>query len=146
MSPQTSSRPTTASRFIAWTVLGSSLLTAAAIGIVTARPASGQIPVPACAGDLDASRQMVREMENAGEAAIMQDLDGEEARTWIAALNAYPPQTDYPGDALMAVVTDGSDGVMVALFEDGCHILGGALPAEVYIAVSKAVEMVRPTT
>lgn len=134
-------------RLLVSTAVAASLFTASAIGVVAARPDSSAEPAHACAGDLADSRQAMRELELLGEAAVMQDVEGDEAETWIAALNAYPPRTDYAGDTLIAVAAgDGTGGVLIALFENGCHVLGGALPAEVYVEISRAVASVRPMT
>ena len=133
-------------RLLVSTAVAASLFTASAIGVVAARPEAPAEPAHACAGDLDESRQAVRELEQLGEAAVMQDVEGDEAETWIAALNAYPPRTDYAGDAMIAVAAGDGGGVLIALFENGCHVLGGALPAEVYVEISRAVSSVRPMT
>ena len=138
--------PTRRPRFMAVTAVVASVFTATAIGAVAARPDATEEPIFACAGDLEESRQAVHELEQIGEAAVMQDVEGDEAETWIAALNAYPPRTDYTGDTMMAVATGEGGGVLIALFENGCHVLGGALPAEVYVEISKAVSSVRPMT
>ncbi|MEJ8571381.1 hypothetical protein [Microbaculum marinum] len=101
----------------------------------TSDPAS-----PAC-GDLQYSRSVLDRMVEDGRAAVLTDLEGETARLWISMLNQYPPRTAYPGDAVIAVVSDTTRGnVMVAIYSEGCELGVGAMPASVYRTISEAVE------
>lgn len=102
-------------------------------------------PAAASCPDLQRSRAALdRHVEN-GTAAVLADLEGEDARRWISLLNAHPPVTAYPGDGLLAVVSDDTDGeVMVALFLQGCEIGVGAVPAEIFVAIDTEIERGEP--
>ena len=96
-----------------------------------------------CAKSLDATRARIASLEARGAVAVLIDIEGEAAETWIAEFNAVPPRTEHDGDTVLALVAVWSPKVLFALFRDGCQTLSGALRTGVYRAIEKAVAKAR---
>jgi hypothetical protein len=68
-------------------------------------------------------------------------LAGEEARLFLAALNARPPQTAYRADEIV-VVDDPEDrnAARVGLFRDGCLVQAGRMPRAMLRSLFQDIE------
>ena len=63
-------------------------------------------------------------------------LAGDEARRFLAAYNAYPPETHLTGDAVMIIEAGPRTPVVfVVLFKNGCASAGGRIARTTYDAI-----------
>jgi len=116
------------------------LMLVASAGFGFAETVPSPPPNPdSCVPTLDGTRARLAGLAARGAVAILTDIEGEMARTWIARFNAVPPRTEHEGDTVLAIVTIWSPNVLVAIFQDGCEVTRGTLGPAVYRAIETAV-------
>ena len=51
---------------------------------------------------------------------VFTDYDGSQAAKLLVAINAEPPETDYPAERILVIERPDDDVVMIALVHEGC--------------------------
>jgi len=92
----------------------------------------------ACAVQLAQARTSIRALVSRGHAQVLRDINGEAAKTWIATLNAFPPETVYAGDTVVVIIGAWSRDVLFGIYRNGCEVTSGSLSPLAFQAIDRA--------